>query len=77
MNYLQRQNLECRIEWNRRYLYQIKYADIREPLLIPLFDRDYADKRRLARALLKEIKGRTRRFPSWASNVMFLRKQAI
>lgn len=83
MNYLQRQNAACRVEWQRRQSYGIRYKDIREFHEGRVLDESYAMARMVARVIAEDIVSwkrekleKMRALMKRASNVHFLRKQA-
>jgi hypothetical protein len=50
------QNAECRADYEYRRIQRINYPDLRGDITGPLFDQDYANKVRVAKALLQDIK---------------------
>lgn len=70
-------NIECLVEYQRRKLFGFRYRDIRGDLTGPAFDQDYEDKRRVARALMKDL-STTRILRSvWTTKISgLLRRQA-
>lgn len=71
------QNIERRLEWERRKRYGFLYRDIRGELTGAELDAKHAQKLRLARHFLNAIIARKERRKVWPANVsMFHRKQA-
>lgn len=62
------QNAECRAEYERRRMMQLNYADLRGDITGPLLDQDYANRIRLAKALLADIK-------KWPANVIPIKRK--
>lgn len=83
MNYLERQNAACRVEWQRRWSYKIRFRDARDFQVARVLDESYAMKRMVARVLAEDIVAwkrqkleNIRSLVREAGNVFYLRKRA-